>query len=335
MSRLETSKQTFKAAVTEIKAFLCRQRWKEALIFSAFILLSFGFWVLLSLQEEYETTLSIPVTYQNVPPSISFSEERPEQVIVRVKDKGSALLNYTFKRNFQPVMVDMKDITAKEGIYSVSREQIASTISKQLLATTAMLGFLPQEINLPYSAIYQKEVPVYFDGKVRTLPGFLPTGETIITPSHITIYATKEVLDTIQEVKTVYTELLDCDKTLPRNIKLQSIPGVNMETGRVSVIIPIEEYTEKTLVIPVVCEHIPPHYTIRIFPPEIRVTCHLPMSRFKDLTEEDLAIHITYEELEQGGNEPLSIDLTKKPDWIHTYALDPGKIEYILEKKTY
>ena len=88
-------------------------------------------------------------------------------------------------------------------------------------------------------------------------------------------------------------------------------------------------------VIPVVCEHIPPHYTIRIFPPEIRVTCHLPMSRFKDLTEEDLAIHITYEELEQGGNEPLSIDLTQKPDWIHTYALDPGKIEYILEKKTY
>ena len=335
MSRLETFVQTFKATVTDIKAFLCRQRWKEALIFSAFVLLSFGFWLLLSLQEEYETTLYVPVAYQNVPPSISFSGEKPEKIAVRVRDKGSGLLNYTFRRNMQPVQVDMKGTATKEGVLLVTQEQIESAITKQLLVTTTLLDFEPRSIRLPYSAIYQKEVPVHFNGKVRTIPGFLPSGENIITPSHITIYATQEVLDTINEVKTVYTELSDCSKTVPRNLKLQPIPGVNFETQRVSVIIPIEEYTEKTLHIPVVCEQIPEHYIIRIFPPEINVTCHLPMSRFKELTEDDLAIHITYDELVQAGNEPLFIDLTEKPEWIHTYSLDPEKIEFILEKKNY
>ena len=43
MSRLGQIKQTFKSVRIEIKAFLRRQQWKEALIFFCFILLAFGF----------------------------------------------------------------------------------------------------------------------------------------------------------------------------------------------------------------------------------------------------------------------------------------------------
>lgn len=51
MSRLGQIKQTFKSVRIEIKAFLRRQQWKEALIFFCFILLAFGFWLLQSLQQ--------------------------------------------------------------------------------------------------------------------------------------------------------------------------------------------------------------------------------------------------------------------------------------------
>ena len=54
MSRLGQIKQTFKSVRIEIKAFLRRQQWKEALIFFYFTLLAFGFWLLQSLQQEYE-----------------------------------------------------------------------------------------------------------------------------------------------------------------------------------------------------------------------------------------------------------------------------------------
>ena len=61
MSRLGQIKQTFKSVRIEIKAFLRRQQWKEALIFFCFILLAFGFWLLQSLQQEYEIDIRIPV----------------------------------------------------------------------------------------------------------------------------------------------------------------------------------------------------------------------------------------------------------------------------------
>ena len=46
MSWLTNCVRTYHAVLADIKAFLHRQRWKEALIFSCFVLLSFGFWLL-------------------------------------------------------------------------------------------------------------------------------------------------------------------------------------------------------------------------------------------------------------------------------------------------
>ena len=108
MSRLGQIKQTFKSVRIEIKAFLRRQQWKEALIFFCFILLAFGFWLLQSLQQEYEIDIRIPVKYKNVPPDISFTETPPEAITVKVKDKGSVLLNYSFGRSFAPIEANMK-----------------------------------------------------------------------------------------------------------------------------------------------------------------------------------------------------------------------------------
>ena len=92
--------QSFKSARMKINAFLRRQRWKEALIFFFFVLLSLGFWLLQSLQQEYEIEISIPVRYKNIPPDISFTETPPQEIIAKVKDKGSVLLNYSFGRSF-------------------------------------------------------------------------------------------------------------------------------------------------------------------------------------------------------------------------------------------
>lgn len=335
MSRLDTYKDRFKAAVTKIEASLRRQRWKEAFIFSAFILLALGFWLLVSLQQEYETELAIPVVYRNVPPDVSFSEKRPEKILVRVKDKGSALLNYSLKGQFTPLVVDMEGVSEKEGTFTVSREQIEAAISKQVLATSSYTGFTPQEIRLQYSPVAGKDVPVRFNGQVTTKPGFLVSGDIRITPSLVRVYATQELLDSIQEVKTVYTEIVECTKTVTRNLELEALGGVNFEAETVSVVVPVEEYTEKSLRIPVVCEGIPAQYIVRTFPPEIEVTCNLPVSRFKDLTADDLAIHIPYKDLEQVFSGIIPVDLTKKPEWIHAYTLNPGKIEFILEKKSY
>jgi len=85
------------------------------------------------------------------------------------------------------------------------------------------------------------------------------------------------------------------------------------------------------LEIPVSCSHIPPHYTVRMFPAVVKVTCSVPLSRFKGLSEDMFSIHIPFEDLEQNVSGTLPVKLTKKPDWVHTAILLPDKVEFILE----
>ena len=332
MPQLDNINQSFKSARMKINAFLRRQRWKEALIFFFFVLLSLGFWLLQSLQQEYEIEINIPVRYKNIPPDISFTETPPQVVIAKVKDKGSVLLNYSFGRSFVPIETNMKNQAEKSGSISISKKAIENDIQKQLLATTSLVTFEPQHIEAAYSKRIKKEIPVVFNGTIQTNPGFHVSGNITISPMNISVYASDVVLDTLNQAKTVFTEIKKGNKTITKTVQLQKVSEATYDPTSVTITIPIEEFTEKTLEIPVLCTDLPPHYTLRTFPSVAKVTCSIPLSRFKDLSEDAFEIRFSFKDLEQNVSGSLPIQLTKKPDWVSSVALVPDKIEFILEQ---
>ena len=302
------------------------------MIFFCFVLLSFGFWLLQSLQQEYETELSIPLRYENVPANIALAPSVAKQVRIHVKDKGSALLNYTLGQKFRSITLDVQKLRKDEMRYIVSRSMLQDEISKQLLASTTLTLFEPQALSLPFDEQKSKEVPVVFNGSIETEGGFLVSGDILISPSMVTIYGSASLLDSIQEVRTEFLKIEKGKKTLVKNASLEAIEGVAFHTEGVSVTIPIEEYTEKTLTIPVRFVQVPPQYTIRSFPQEVEVSCNIPVSKFKMLTEELLVIEIPFRQLEENVSGSLAIDLSSRPEWLKTYRIDPNKIEFLLEQ---
>ena len=309
MSRLENIQNSFKSIQAKTKAFFHGDRWKEVLVFFFFALLAFGFWLLQSLQQEYEIELVFPVKYKNVPVDIAFNVPEVETITAKVKDKGSVLLNYTFGRSFAPIEVNMKNTKEKNGSVQVSKRQIENDIQKQLIATTALQSFDPQQIDMDFSQRVHKEIPVVFNGDIHLEAGFQLSGDIRITPQKINAYATAAILDTLTSVKTVFTEVKKANKNITRTVQLIKVDGE----------------------IPVSCSHIPPHYTVRMFPAVVKVTCSVPLSRFKGLSEDMFSIHIPFEDLEQNVSGTLPVKLTKKPDWVHTATLLPDKVEFILE----
>lgn len=332
MSQLDSINQSFKSVRIKINAFLRRQRWKEALIFFAFVLLSFGFWLLQSLQQEYEIEISIPVRYKNIPPDVSFTETPPQEIVARVKDKGSVLLNYSFGRSFAPIEKNMNNQAEKNGTLSVPKKTIESDIQKQLLATTSLTGFEPQRIEAFYSKRIKKNIPVIFNGTVQTSPGFHISGDIIISPPTVSVFASDIVLDTLNQAKTVFTEIKKGNKVITRTVQLQKVSESTFDPTSVTLTIPIEEFTEKTLEIPVICTDLPSQYILRTFPSTAKVTCSIPLSRFKDLSEDAFEIRFSFKDLEQNVSGTLPIHLTKKPDWVNVATIVPDKIEFILEQ---
>lgn len=331
MSRLNQMSAAFKSATIVIKAFLHRQRWKEALIFFCFVLLSLGFWVLQSLQSEYETDLSIPVRYINVPAYLTFESELPNALDVHVRDKGSVLLNYSLGNRLRSVNIDLGKLSTEKNEYVVGQQFLQSEIQKMLFATTKLYSFHPQRLTFNYGLRKSKEVPILFDGNVQTLSGFLVSGTIETIPAMVTIYGSQHMLDTIEYVRTAHVELKKVKKTTTKDIPLKPIPGVTTHTESVSVIIPVEEYTEKTIDIPVHITDVPEIYTIRTFPQKVTVSCNIPISKFKELTEEKLSVNLPFKMLEENVSGALDVELSDRPNWVKSYNITPRKIEFLLE----
>ena len=72
----------------KIKDFLLSDKSREFLIFLFFFLIAGGFWLLQTLNSDYEAEFSIPVRIKDVPNNVVLTSEPPSELRVRVKDKG-------------------------------------------------------------------------------------------------------------------------------------------------------------------------------------------------------------------------------------------------------
>jgi hypothetical protein len=332
--RLEHTVSLFKSAARKIKVLFYRYKGKNALIFLFFVLLSFGFWVLLSLQEEYEIEVSFPVRYKNMPAETAFAgPQPPHEIKARIKDKGSVLLNYTAGNTLSALEMDMKNIAVKSnGTFSLSEKELETALLKRLAPTTSLLTFAPPALEAPYSKLGHKTLPVAFAGKIGTEPGFHVSGEIHFQPSEVKAFAGDVALDTLRCISTVYTEIRKGNRTVRRTLRLQPPPGVTLEPSSVQVTIPIEEYTEKTLEIPIAATGVPARYTIRMFPPAVKVSCLVPLSRFKELDEDRFYAYVSLETPDESIYGKLPVRLAGKPDWVNAVSVSPETIEFILEQ---
>lgn len=330
MSQVKHIFRSVKSLNEQTKAFFQGEQWKETLVFFFFLLLAFVFWLLQSLQQEYEIELVCPIKYKEIPADITLDGHAPQQLTVKVKDKGSVLLNYTLGRALPAIEIKMAS-KEKQGVLLYSNKQIESDIQKHLIATTSLIEFEPQQISIPFSQRTHKMLPVKFEGDLQFTAGFQLSDEVKIEPASVNAYATASTLDSLTEVKTTLVEVRKGNKTIQRSVALQSIAGVNLEPSTVKITLPIEEYTEKSLTVPILCKDVPPHYKVRLFPAEVTVTCSVPLSRFKELSEAQFEVIIPFNELEQNVSGNIDIRLRRKPEWVHTPSLLPKKVEFLLE----
>lgn len=331
MLRLDTANKRFKSALIKIKAFLHSQSWKEVLIFLLFLLISLGFWILQSMNEEYEVEIAIPVRYKDIPADIAFTQSPPREISISIKDKGNVLLNYSIGRIIAPLEVSYKT-QSKAGIMRVSRQEIEAHLSKQLFTTTQLHRFSPTEIEVTTSKKKEKKVPVVFNGSVLPEDGYGLADKINLSPTSIYVYSTQNVLDSITEVRTKYTDFRNVKKSISKSLPLEPISGVSFEQTSATVSIQIEEFTEKTLDIPVICTGIPDRHIVRMFPPAVKVNFNVPLSKYKEVTEKDFSIRIKFSELEQYVSGSVPVVLNEKPDWIQAYSLAPNKVEFIIEQ---
>jgi hypothetical protein len=188
-------------------------------------------------------------------------------------------------------------------------------------------------MRIKYDSLSSRQVPVVANIIVNTQPGFQLSGSIKISHPEVCLYGSHEILDTLRGVNTKFSALENVSDTKELIVGLDLPAGVKADHETVKLTVPVEEFTEKRIQLPVLCRGIPVGCTLRIFPSTVDVVCDIPLSLFKELTDDKLEIQLSYDEFKENRSTgKLPARLTKKPSWVVNAVIIPNEIEFIIEQ---
>ena len=316
----------------KIRSFLLSRSSREFLVFLFFVFVSFCFWLLQVLNDDYETEFSVPLRLKNVPGDVVLTSEPPGELRIGVKDRGTVLANYMLGQTFYPVTLDFKDYENQGTRVHIPVAALMKKISGQLNQSTKLLTIRPDTVEFIYTKGKAKKVPVRMQGKVSPDRQYY-VSDIIYSPDSVMVYAPQEILDTIT---AAYTQSIDFDNitdTIRRRVNLVPVKGAKFTPSMDDVTVLVDIYAEKSVEVPVKGINFPPDKVLRTFPSKVQVTFQVGLSHFKSITADDFFIGVTYESLLKNKGDKCPVSLKSIPRYVNHVHLNPKEVDYIIEQQ--
>ena len=313
------------------KDFLLSDKSREFFVFLFFFFIAGGFWLLQTLNNDYEAEFSIPVRLRGVPNNTMITSEPASELRIKVKDKGTVLLNYMLGKSFYPVTLDFSDYKGTDNHVRVYASQFEKKILSQLNVSTRLLSMKPDTLEYIYATGMSKLVPVKLSGTVSAGRQYY-LSDTVFKPDSVLVYAPEGVLDTITAAYTQQVKLENISDTLRQQVSLLTLRGVKFVPASIEMMLPVDIYTEKTVEVPLHGVNFPADKVLRAFPSKVQVTFQVGLSRFRQITADDFHINVSYEELLRLGSDKYTVKLKNVPEGVNQVRFNPEQVDFLIEQ---
>lgn len=314
----------------KVRLFSKRIAWKNILTFLFFLSLAIIFWFMLIYRQSYEVRVSMPIKYTEIPQNIVLKKELPTKISLSLRDDGASLFRYYFTKRNDSIEINFEKSFKKKVL---DDSQLEELIRSKLFRNTTILGFYPSQISLEYDTLKRKKVPVIFDGQVYLAPGYMLRENIRVIPDSVEVFASSEILKKTSYVYTIPDTIENYNSTVPLNFNLIEIQGARIKPNQVLVEIPIEEFTQKELQIPITCLNVSDDLDLKIFPSFAKVSFFVSLSQYKSITEKDFEVQLDFNVLKNLTGSLAPIRLISTPDHIRNIKMEPANVEFILEQK--
>lgn len=304
---------------------------KQFLIFLFFLALSSVFWIFQTLNETYEEDFQVSLELRNVPSNVVITTDLPENLHILLRDKGSQLLAYRYTRQFKPVVVDYNTYSNPSGHVSILGNELQRQIAAQLLPGTQMLGLKPDTLDFYYNFGQFKRVPIRPLGEVRA-GRLYSLAKTVYSEDSVTVYASREQLDTITAAYLQPFNLRNLTDTTHVKSNFVKVKGAKFVPAQIGVTFCIDRLVEKTIQVPVQQVNFPASKQLRTFPATVKVTFQVGMGLYRKITSENFVLVVNYEDLLKNKSTYCHLSLKTIPEGVSHVRISPQDVEYVIEE---
>jgi len=295
------------------------------------LLCAIGAWLFMSLSRTYIYTAATILTYRDFPQKRAFKALQSDTVDLQVEGTGWQLLFARLRVNPQSISVSLDRLNQRNFI--AFSEQLAQ-INRQLETTQRVISVQPDTLYFDFSKRTSKRVPLRLRSDLSFVKQFGMAGNIQLKPAYVNISGPQEELS---KIKVWYTDTLrayglqdDIQVRVPVHANNQA--NVSIYPTRVGVHIPVDEFTEKTLEIPLRVLNNNDFLDVNLYPARVKVKFMVALSRYDEITEDFMEANIDLNEWKLLKHDDLRVNLSRFPDFCRLVSVQPAKVNFLIER---
>jgi YbbR domain-containing protein len=288
-------------------------------------------WLFTTLSNPYKFTIKQVLIFRNAPQKRAFHPLQSDTVNAIVQGTGWQMLFSKFNDDKKVVSVDLHTLDSKNYV-------VLSTQLKQINANKdvehEIIAINPDTLFFDFSNRTIKKVPIELVTAIKYQKQFAQSDDIVLMPKYVTISGPAEVLNKITSWKTDSIKLNEANEDFNSRINLRGVREGNLNIVPKSVIvnIPIDEYTEKTIEVPVKLINNHNYYDVKVFPQKVKVTLTTSLNNYPDLNEDDFEAVADLELWRHNGYSVLPVKVTRLPSYSKVVKIEPQNVDFIIKK---
>ena len=300
------------------------------LTFLVFLFIATALWLIIKLSKEYTTQGVVNLVYTEVPVNKWIST--PEQTLKYsfVADGFVILSNKMVPSRKRVVSIPLNQVPYRlEGgfTYSISSQYVVERLADWLNIPAGSITVNEDKQYFNMEDLQSRQLPVAVPLDVQTQRQYQLYGDPEVTPDVVTVYGPKNLLDTLTRVCSLPVSALDVSETFRRTVSLDLMDGaIRSEVDRVDVVVPVEQYTERDLEVPVAVDD---SLELRFFPETVRLKCMVPICDYASIGPSSFQVLVDTAQLHR--LQPLlDVRLVKTPAHVQVLKMEPSQVEYLI-----
>lgn len=321
------------STISQVRRLLSRVLNKETFVFLFFLCLSGVFWLTMTLNETYEREVKIPLQLVGVPSNVVITTPLTDTLKVTLKDKGFVLASYTMGQKLHPVVVYFNTYANKQtghGVVPVS--EVQKMVKQQLAGSTSITQIKSDQLEFYFNYGLKKHVRVQLVGNIVPAKNYY-LSRTEFYPEMVSVYASKDRLDSIKSVQTEFVNIVNFDDTVTVKVKLRAMKGVKLTPTEVQLRLFPDILTEESLEVPIRTVNKPENLILRTFPQRVKVSFTVGASMFRYIKPTDFMVVVDYAEVANHPSDKCNLYLRAKPQGVSNVRLEMTQVDYLMEQQ--
>jgi YbbR domain-containing protein len=295
------------------------------------LLLAIAAWLVMALNNKYVYTAKTVLVYKNFPQNKAFHPLQSDTVDLQVEGTGWQLLFARLRVNPPSINISLEKLNKKD--YILFSEQLYR-VNNQLETSQKIISVRPDTLYFDFSKRTVKRVPVRLLSNLKFTSQYGVSNDIEVSPDYVTVSGPQEDIGQIKEWQTDTLKLSDVRKTTVARVQMMQnkLKNVNIFPSSVEVSVPVDEFTEKTIELPIKVLNNAEYYSLKLYPKKVKVTYLVALSSYQLINDDFMEASVDLNEWKVFKHKQLTVKMTRFPEYCKFVRVTPGKIDFIIEE---